>query len=143
MAIIGKSTYDILKRDKVNNDCLLSHVGQDLTRKSSGFAVRVGGDKCTYHLYSVLELFFMELEVDGFIKQTWDKYLRKMENQKCVTDPSSANSGSSNNRLDVQDMAGIFALHAILSVVALCVAVVSFCHNKYVKRRRSDLPHQS
>lgn len=142
VAIIGKSTYDIMKRDKVNNDCLLSHVGTDLTRKPSGFAVRIGRNKCTYHLYSVLELFFMELEADGFIKQTWDKYLRTLENQKCVTDPSSANGGSSNNRLDVKDMAGIFALHAILSVVALCVAVVSFCHKKYVKRR-SDLPHQS
>ena len=140
-AVVGKSTYEMMIRSKHNNDCILTYV-DTLTRRPSGFAIISDPSKCTNNLGNVLELYFVDMEVDGFTKKTLDRYFLNMENQNCVPGPSSANSNSGSSKLQVYDVVGIFALHALLSITALCMALCKFTFKKY-RGRINDLPHQS
>lgn len=140
VALTGRSTYDLMERNALNSDCSLMAI-EAVTRKPSGFAVGADSSKCSYHLFSVLDLYFLEMQIDGFITRTWDKYLLDMENQSCVSTSSANSSNNSGNaKLSIKDIEGIFIFHAILSCVALLIAILKYLR-QYLRNRTSDLPH--
>lgn len=147
VAVMAKSMFDLMTREKLNNDCTLASTGVVLTRRPSGFAIRSDISKCSSHLSNVLELIFLEMEIDGFTKKAWNNYLGQMENQNCAIDSfSENNSNSGSAQLDMKGMAGIFIMHAVLSAVAILMALFSFCYKKERNKKRknerkNDVPH--
>lgn len=77
--------------------------------------------------------FSFKMKADGFIEQVWNSHLRKVGDQSCLAQESSmpeqklrGGDDGETESLTLEEMAGIFILHGILTTLALSFALVRF-----------------
>jgi len=70
----------------------------------------------------VLDLYLREMQLDGFMERAWADYLARNQDSNCGTEE---NDKSSNNQRTLNEMAGTFLLHLLLTIVAVVIAFTS------------------
>jgi hypothetical protein len=142
VALIGKQSYEALQRnDVLNANCSLVWVGRALEIIPAGFATTIDtGTYCTSLISYVLDLHLDEMEEDGFLDKAWEEAYDNVGSKQC--DNSGTSSEKEPEPLGMQDMFGIFELHAICSVLSLLLAFSLAWwkrHMTHSKARRSDI----
>jgi hypothetical protein len=77
---------------------------------------------CTSLVSFVLNLHLTEMAASGFIEEAWQTHLDKVNTINCADRASQGQGGASdeeNFSLGMKEMAGIFVVHASMSLVAL------------------------
>ena len=136
VAVVPQNSYDTYSRDEdVNGDCSLSWVGRVERFVPSGLTTAVdSGTLCTSLVTHVLDYHLLQIQTDGFLERAWESHLERVGTQNCVQEQgvsAETNGDSETFSLSIQDLAGIFIVHGILSSTALLVGVVKF----FMKRR--------
>ena len=126
-----------------NPDCRFA-VSKMLKIVPSGFATSIDtdGGNCTSLVGNVLNYHLSVMKDDGFIDDVWNRILQKIGDQTCDRRSQQSNDGmrSTNpgvKRFSPKDMAGIFLLHAILSLISVFIAIWSFLKRVYEAKRSS------
>lgn len=138
VAVMAVSEYEQYSRDtNVNGDCTLQWNGRVEQIIPAGFASDVdSGTLCSSLISHVLDLHFIQLKADGFLEREWEAHLQRTGTQNCVENVESASSNEEDTfSLGVQEMAGIFIIHAILLALALLVALVHYCRVRNIAKR--------
>jgi hypothetical protein len=141
VAVMAVSEYEQYSRNsKINGDCSLQWSGKVESIIPAGFASAVdSGTLCTSLISHVLELHFIAMKSDGFLEREWEGFLQRTGDHNCIEEKAlSENTGQEETfSLGVEEMAGIFIIHAMLLALALLVATAHYC--RYGKNpRRSN-----
>ena len=139
VAVVPKSSHEIyLKNSEINSDCGLTWQGRVEKFVPSGLANRVdAGNLCTSLAGHVLDLHLLEMDADGFLEEVWEEHIQRVGSQNCLAEQSSAGpSGEVEDgdmySLSIQEMSGIFIVHAVLTSIAVLLAMFQF----FIKKRR-------
>jgi Ligand-gated ion channel len=144
-------TFDIYSsRSSANSDCSLSSDKRVVLNLPAGFATAVDSAiQCTSLINYVLDLHLQEMHQDGFIGAVWDQHVASLADIQCH-DPISGlglssttnteSKGGGSNSLSMKEMGGIFLLHSILCLVALCFALYQYFHVKNTKPEQKLRP---
>jgi Ligand-gated ion channel len=118
----------IYERDKaLNYDCSISSNMRIQQFIPSGMATALdtANFRCTSLVSSVLDYHLLEMISDGFIENAWASHLNKVSTIDCLFKPE--NSGQSDilsaSSLVISDVAGLFWLHIILSILSVTLAL--------------------
>ena len=136
------NSYEIYEHDKtVNYDCTVASERKVQIVLPAGMATRVDngpisreeGDpsKCTSLISHVLDYHLTNMANDGFLREAWQQHLGKIGTIECYADVNVGNEGGNDDEtfsLTVQDVGGIFIVHAVLSTLAMLLAVYQFYH---------------
>lgn len=128
------NTYEVYARtNTINKDCNLKSDKRVIQILSAGMATAIdSGSNCTSLIDNVIDLHMTQMKADGFIEQAWNTHLSRIGDASCLAEEGSIveqqlkGGDEENVSLSLEEMAGIFILHAILSVVALAVSLVRF-----------------
>ena len=74
-----------------------------------------------------LDLHLIRLKEEGFLEEAWEEYLAKEATVDCddpLTVEGSIGDDVSNEQLTLKNMGGIFFFHALLSILAVLIALV-------------------
>jgi hypothetical protein len=142
VAVVPKCSYETYVRNsEINSDCGLTWQGRVEQYVPSGLASRVDtGNLCTSLVSHVLDLHLLEMDADGFLEVVWEEHLQKVGNHNCLVEQSGASPGGEVEddgtfSLSIQEMSGIFIVHAVLTSIAVLLAVFQF----FMERRRAVL----
>jgi hypothetical protein len=138
VAVVPKYSYDTYVRNsEINSDCGLTWQGRVEKYVPSGLASRVDtGFLCTSLVSHVLDLHLLEMDADDFLKEVWEEHLQKVGNQNCLVEQSGAGPDEESTfSLSIQEMSGIFIVHAVLTSIAVLLAVFQF----FMEKRRAVL----
>lgn len=94
---------------------------------SAGFAIKPSLDKCTWLVRDVLDIYMQEMTLDGTIQAIWKDFLAETDDQECS---ASGSRTSAAKRIAPENMAGLFLLVALSSLLALPLA-----HYELAKQR--------
>eukprot|EP00543_Licmophora_paradoxa_P004492 CAMPEP_0202446090 /NCGR_PEP_ID=MMETSP1360-20130828/4723_1 /ASSEMBLY_ACC=CAM_ASM_000848 /TAXON_ID=515479 /ORGANISM="Licmophora paradoxa, Strain CCMP2313" /LENGTH=685 /DNA_ID=CAMNT_0049062521 /DNA_START=180 /DNA_END=2237 /DNA_ORIENTATION=- len=118
------------RSQQLNHDCSLKWEGRVVHSVKGGLAVAVDtGVLCTSLISYVLDFHLMNMKTDGFLENAWNEYLDNVGDNHCQTKQEQEDAiimsgdDETGRSLTMQDLGGIFILHAILAVVAICVAL--------------------
>ncbi|KAI2504707.1 ionotropic glutamate receptor [Fragilaria crotonensis] len=115
----------------VNYDCTISS-GLDVQiviPAGMATAIDTGRYRCTSLISHVLDYYLSEMLADGFVENAWKDHLNRIATIECVAEPQrgAGASGSDDTfSLSLEDVGGIFVLHAMLSAAAVALAVAQF-----------------
>ena len=134
----------LVGKAEINYDCRVVTSGRILMNLPAGFATSVdAGVFCTSLLHYVLDVHMQEMRADGFIDEAWQNHLAKSRTIDCSSKNAKGGGGNnlsgalattdSNTRLSLtmRNMGGIFITHAMLSMLALAVALWQYFLTKY------------
>lgn len=137
VAVMSVSEYQQLSRSSsTNGDCTLSWSGQVENILPAGFASDVdSGTLCTSLVSHVLDLHMIQMKADGFIDREWEAHLQRTGDLNCVemmNVNASAQEGEDEilYSLGVQELAGIFIIHATLLVLAVLLVLLRRCRTR-------------
>ena len=138
--LIGKKNYEVETQKKEHNaNCRLTTVGSALSDIPAGFAnTHDAGDLCTSLVYHVLDYHLMNMQADGFIDDTWGKYLNMFDQPECKKSEFDIDIDAPESSLGLNEMAGIFILHLIISSVAIIVPSIKYVMQKYCVKQKLD-----
>lgn len=133
-------SYEMYEHDKtVNFDCTVASEKKVQLVLPAGMATKVDngpisrddGDpsKCTSLISHVLDYHLTNMANDGFLKEAWHQHLGIVGTIECFADTAGGGEGGNDEEtfsLTVQDVGGIFIVHAVLSAVAMLLAVYQF-----------------
>jgi hypothetical protein len=137
VAVVPKYSYDTyLKNPEINSDCGLTWQGRVEQFVPSGLATRVDtGNNCTSLVGHVVDLHLLEMTADGFLDVVWEEHIQRLGNQNCMVKSSGEVNEDDTFSLSIQEMSGIFIVHAVLTSIAVLLALVQF----FKEKRRSIL----
>jgi hypothetical protein len=116
---------------EVNYDCAISS-GLDVQiviPAGMATAIDTGRYRCTSLISNVLDYYLSEMLADGFVESAWKDHLNKIATIECIAEPPRGGGASSVDEtfsLSLEDVGGIFVLHAMLSTAAVALAVAQF-----------------
>ena len=147
VAVMAASDYEQYSRNsEINGDCALQWSGKVESIVQAGFASDVdSGTLCTSLISHVLDLHFIAMKADGFLEREWEAHLQRIGDQNCIEEKVlNENSGDDETfSLGVEEMAGIFIIHAMLLALALLVATAHYCrHGKNASRSNHGSSHR-
>ena len=130
VGITNLGTFQLYQRNKdVNYDCSLTTQQRVVQNLPAGFATAVdAGIRCTSLVSYVLNLHLNEMIADEFVAKAWGKHLNRISGAQCGGDGVEMMTGAGgetedgNFSLSLEDMAGIFILHVILTFLAVMCA---------------------
>lgn len=114
-----------------------------LVRSNLAFTIaapRRIGTLCTSLISHVIDLHLLEMKSEGFLDRAWEAHLQRTSDQKCIN--RLDNDGAIEDEtysLSIEEMAGIFIVHAILTAVAVAVALVGFYTMKKRKKNAGQV----
>ena len=76
----------------------------------------------------------MEMQLDGFIDASWEKYNQQTATVFC-TDEGEEEEFTDTSKLTIQNMGGVFLLHAILSGASMLLAVGVWAYRRRVRQQ--------
>lgn len=144
IAVVPVNTYEVYVRtNTINKDCSLKSDKRVITILNAGIATAFdSGSNCTSLIDNVIDLHMTQMKADGFIESAWNNHLSKIGDSSClaeeatVTEQELKGGGDPENvSLSLEEMAGIFILHAGLSALAMIVSLVRFF---IVKRKNPE-----
>jgi hypothetical protein len=99
--------------------------------------VDTGGYRCTSLISHVLDYHMTDMLNDGFLDRAWRDHLERTASIQCIKENGNTGGGleDATSSLTVQDVGGIFIVHAVLSVVAVAMATYQFIR----KARRGNM----
>ena len=130
--ITNLGTFQLYQRNKdVNYDCSLTTQKRVVQNLPAGFATVVDtGIRCTSLVSYVLNLHMNEMIAEDFVANAWSDHLNRISTTQCGGGGVDALSGMGNDSkeaenfsLTLEDMAGIFILHVILTFLAIFFAL--------------------
>ena len=140
------NTYAIYQRSlDVNYDCSLDSEKRVVEVVPAGMAtiVDTGGGpnaKCTSLISHVLDYHLTEMIADGFIEKAWRNHLNRIGTIECIRAPPKGGDGGEFEdtfSLGLRDVGGIFILHAILTTLAMSLALFQFYHMNPDRHKKS------
>ena len=132
VGITNLGTFQLYQRNKdVNYDCSLTTQKRVVQNLPAGFATVVDtGIRCTSLVSYVLNLHMNEMIAEDFVAKAWSEHLNRISTTQCGGGGVDALSGVDNDikddgkvSLSLEDMAGIFILHMILTFLAIIFAL--------------------
>ena len=138
VALVAKTLLDLFeKNEKINDRCKLGWVGQSaMNYYPGGFTTTVDtGTNCTSLISHVLDLHMNEIKEDGFLDNAWNDVYTKLGGQNCDDRRSEPNFPE--EPLGIDDMFGIFAFHALCSVVSVLLAFIFGRRNRRMAKEES------
>jgi flagellar basal body-associated protein FliL len=137
VAVVPKYSYETyLKNSEINSDCGLTWQGRVEKFVPSGLASRVDtGNLCTSLVSHVLDLHLLEMDADGFLDVVWEEHIQRVGNQNCLVESSGPTGELEDDTysLSIQEMAGIFIVHTVLTSIAVLLAIFQF----FMEKRRA------
>jgi Ligand-gated ion channel len=120
----------VYKREKqVNYDCSLSSDEVSDVPIPAGMAtiVDTGQYRCTSLISAVLDYHLRQMIDDGFVEEAWVNHMSRVGTMKCPDDSQTRGfTWDETFALELNDVGGSFILHALMSFIAISLAVVSF-----------------
>ncbi|CAB9498091.1 receptor ionotropic, delta [Seminavis robusta] len=143
LVVTTRASFIQYEKEQVTNaDCRLTWVGRTIHVARAGFATKAdSGKHCTSLIADVLNLHLIEMEGDGTINALWKEHLTRTSDQDCSA-LHKQSAGTTSPRNSIQEMAGLFILHLMLTGVAIVVAVFDkfwINHKEKEHRRRITL----
>lgn len=129
---IEHSTYKTHQRSQISNDdCALTYDGRLHHVFPSGMATAVDtAQYCTSLINHVLDYHLVQMKIDGYIDQAWERHVDRVGTHACVDTslPSQSLLGPEDDTtaLGLREMGGIFIFHGILSFVAVVFAIFQY-----------------
>ena len=127
------NSFEIYENSKtVNSDCSLSSEKRVVDIFPAGMATVVdnGLDKCTSLVSHVLDYHLTAMVNDGFIQEAWNSHLNRISSIECIQEVDTTGYFDDDIfGLTVKDLAGIFLVHGVLSVVAVLWGIYHFVHS--------------
>jgi hypothetical protein len=138
LAITNVGTWDNYKdRSEVNPGCQIDWIGRVFKFIQAGFAsLSDSGTLCSSLIKDVLNVHLTEMNEDGSIQQAWRRHLEETSDISCNSDTQDTNSDGS-SQLSLQDMGGLFIIHYIVTVLAICMAVFTRWNTR---RKSKEIP---
>jgi hypothetical protein len=140
VALTTVSTWDTFKGNStLNPKCRLAWVGRVFKFSQGGFATfSDSGTLCTSLIRDVLNLHMIEMEEDGFLSSTLEKYQEASADIECdATGGGDFDRDDSSMQLSLQDLGGLFIVFYILAAVTMCMALFVNWNDKR-RSKRSD-----
>lgn len=137
VAVVPKYSYETyLRNSEINSDCGLTWQGRVEKFVPSGLASRVDtGNLCTSLVGHVLDLHFLEMDADGFLDVIWEEHIQRVGSQNCLVESGPGGEVEDDTfSLSIQEMSGIFIVHAVLTSIAVLLAIFQFI----LKKRRAE-----
>lgn len=142
------NSFEIYQHTKiVNSDCAINSEKRIDLVLPAGMATLVDNgpisddtdsqNKCTSLISHVLDYHLTAMADDGFLESAWNDHLQRIGTIECIHESFSGGGVEDTVSLRVQDVGGIFILHATLSFAALALGVFQFCV-KYRKEQLQD-----
>ena len=117
----------LLAKD-TNGDCRLFYGGRIQSKGSGGFATIIDtSHKCTSLVKNVLDYFFAQMELDGFLERAWENHYKEVGEIQCGSRASTLKTTGS---LGIKEMGGLFCFHALLTTLAFLYTLLNFCVSK-------------
>ena len=117
----------------VNFDCSIASEEHVIKVIPAGMATAVDtggfeGSYCTSLISHVLDFHLTEMKSDGFIEKAWKNHINKIGTIQCLERAGPDAGGGFEDRfsLGLNDVGGIFILHAILASAAIILAIYQF-----------------
>jgi len=144
VAVVSLMDYENFRRKKeVNENCQLWWAGRVEQYVPSGLATAVDtGEYCTSLIDHVLDYHLLQMKFDGFFERVMGEFYERIGETNCASDTDidllalgaerRQEDGEDTRSLSLQEMSGIFIVHAALCIVSLLLAVGKF----YVVRRK-------
>jgi len=110
-----------------NEDCQLAKIGDTIYPSSAGWAVKMdSGVMCTSIIRDVMDIYLVEMELDGFIKTTKRKWmaLPSTTNHSCA-DGGGDEEDSETTPLGLNRFEGIFEILALVIVISVVWGLVA------------------
>lgn len=125
------NTFQIYEKSAaVNYDCSLDSEKRVVRIVPAGLATALDtGRYCTSLISHVLDYHLMEMQADGFIEKAWRNHLNRIGTIECIREPTVGGDGEDLEEtfsLGLQDVGGIFILHATLTSLAMGLAFFQF-----------------
>jgi Ligand-gated ion channel len=112
------NSFSIYERDIHSNPhCTLDSEKRVVQPVPAGMATAIdtGANYCTSLISHVIDYHMTEMLSDGFVAKAWKTHLNKVGTIDCIKEPPKVDSFFDDTfRLGMQDIGGIFILHAII-----------------------------
>lgn len=130
LVLTNLGTFEMYQSQKSSNaDCSLTSEKRVILNMPAGFATAVdSGIMCTSLISYVMDYHLQQMKSDGFIDQAWQDHIARISTISCDT---SASSQAGNVSLTLKDMGGIFIAHALMTIMALSLAILQYLYAKF------------
>ncbi|KAI2504706.1 ionotropic glutamate receptor [Fragilaria crotonensis] len=130
LVLTNLGTFELYQSQKSSNaDCSLTSEKRVILNMPAGFATAVdSGIMCTSLISYVMDYHLQQMKSDGFIDQAWQDHIARISTISCDT---SASSQAGNVSLTLKDMGGIFIAHALMTIMALSLAILQYLYAKF------------
>lgn len=115
----------------VNFDCTISSEGYTIVPIPAGMATKIdtGLNHCTSLISHVLDYHLTSMIADGFVETAMLQHLNTLATMHCAKDlepPVAGGDSDDTFSLGLQDVGGIFILHAFLTVLSVTLGIFQF-----------------
>jgi hypothetical protein len=151
LAVVTKALwYQQKQNEDFNPECDLKWVGREVgSNGTASFAVKFDpGFKCSSLIQAIIDLYMDEMTIDGFLPAAWDSYSDQIQG-KCslnknrrklisasaagvdLASPSDEEESAKVSSLTLEQMAGTFLLHAIMSTAAMLIGMLVALYKRW------------
>ena len=127
---------DFKKSAEYNPNCNLLWVGRPVHTSMTSFAIKDSKDHHNSLFRNVIDIHLKEMKIDGTLEKIWEDY-RNLKVDTCSGMDQSLNANEKLRSLSLLNMAGIFLIHLIISILAVIVAIVQ--HKRIPEDARASL----
>merc|ERR1712238_613899 len=133
---IGLTNVDSWKsyerNEKINKDCSMDWVGRIVQLSSASFPLSDSASYCSNLARNVINLFLVEMKLDGTFDEIWDKHREDSGTNQCDNRDEPDREDPS---LTLYDCGGLFFLLLFLSLIAIAFSVGTYFLASKSKRR--------
>ena len=130
LVLTNLGTFELYQSQKSSNaDCSLASERHVILSLPAGFATAMdSGIMCTSLISYVMDYHLQQMKSDGFIDRAWQDHITRISTIKCgASEPSLVENVS----LTLKDMGGIFITHALMTMLALSLAILQYLYAKF------------
>merc|ERR1712238_194084 len=132
---IGLTNVDSWKsykiNEKINKDCSMDWVGRIVQLSSASFPLSDSASYCSNLARNVINLFLVEMKLDGTFDEIWDKHREDSGTNQCDNRDEPDREDPS---LTLYDCGGLFFLLLFLSLIAIAFSVGTYFLSSKSKR---------
>jgi len=105
-----------------NTECRFQYVGRPIKSMRSSIALFESLDHCTGLAASVIDLYMQEMDMDGFIRNAWDRYLDTVHDQRCFSTDEKGKAEA----VGVENTGGLWLMLVFGGVFSIMLARIDF-----------------
>jgi len=133
-------TWETNKLDiSTNKDCRKEWVGRVVQLNDAGFSIRDSAQLCSSLLRDVISLHLLEMKLDKTYDRVWDIHREKSTTNDCKVTKDVEDDFS--ERMNVENLGGIFIVHAIALVFSLALTVYMTYQREHCDKPEGNVPN--